>query len=83
LLVTTTLLPLANFWPIMQLVNFLIIFGIIIWATISLHAKSAWNILKALVMTPVSFFLYVALCSVLVALALDVPLSDLMRHRRH
>lgn len=83
LLVTTTLLPLASFWPVMQLVNFIIIFGVIIWATIALHAKSSWNILKALLMTPVAFVLYVALCSVLVALALDVPLSDLLKHRRH
>jgi hypothetical protein len=82
LLVTTTLLPLANVWPAMQFVNFMIIFGVIIWATVSLHAKSTWNILKALAMTPVSFILYVALCSILVAIALDVPLGDLLRHRR-
>lgn len=78
LLIATTLLPLVAVWPVFQFFSFFVIFGVIIWATISLHAKSVWNATKALVMTPVAFLLYVMLCSMLVALMLGVPLHELV-----
>lgn len=78
LLISTTLLPLTVVWPAIQLLNFFIIFGVIIWATIALHHKSAWNVIKALMMTPVSFTLYIVLCSILVALLIGVPLHELV-----
>lgn len=83
LIITSTLLPLSILWPPMQLLNFFIIFGIIIWACISLHHKGAWNAIKAVVMVPVGFTLYVALCSILVALTLGVPLNELLVRPSH
>jgi hypothetical protein len=78
LIVATTLLPLSILWPAMQILNFLVIFGIIIWACISIHGGGAWTSIKAVVMVPVSFVLYVMLCTVLVALMLGVPLSEMV-----
>lgn len=83
LIITSTLLPLSLLWPPMQLFNFIIIFGIIIWACISLHKAGAWNAIKAVVMVPVGFILYVMLCSILVALVLGVPLGELVVRPSH
>lgn len=76
LIVATTLLPLSLLWPAMQLVNFFVIFGIVIWACISLHRRSPWTVVKAVLMVPITFVLYVLLSTVLVALALGVPLDQ-------
>ena len=81
LILSTTLLPLAKLWPVFQLFNFLIIFGVIIYATLSVHNRSAWNAIKAVVMTPAAFMVYIALCTVLVALMLGVPLKEVMVRR--
>lgn len=81
LLLSTTLLPLAVAWPPFQLVNFVVILGVLIWATIALHPKGAWSTIKALLLTPVAFLLYIILCTVLVALLLDVPLAEVLQRR--
>lgn len=81
LLVSTTILPLAAAWPLFQLVNFVVILGMLIWATIALHHKGVWSTIKALLLTPVAFLLYIILCTVLVALLLDVPLTDVLQRR--
>lgn len=76
LLASTTLIPLIKLWPFLQFINFLVIFGLVIWSCIALHERKTWNVIKALVMVPVSFVLYVALCSTLVAVLLGFPLSE-------
>lgn len=78
LMVSTTMLPLYLIWPGVQMLNFLVIFGILAWACIALHPRTVWNIVKAVVMVPVCFLVYIALCSVLVALLLGVPLEALV-----
>ena len=76
LLVATTLIPVIKLWPMLHFVNFIVIFGLVIWACIGLHRRSAWNVIKSLVMVPVSFFLYVFLSSLLVALLLGIPVGE-------
>ncbi len=76
LLAASTLLPLNRLWPVLQVLNFIIIFSIMIWACIALHKRSAWNVIKALVMVPLSFWLYVLLSTVLVALMLGIPIEQ-------
>jgi hypothetical protein len=76
LLVATTLIPLIKLWPAFQIINFIVIFGLVIWACIALHHRSVWNVIKALVMVPISFFLYVFLSSILVALLLGIPIGE-------
>jgi hypothetical protein len=75
LITATLLIPLYQVWPGLQLLGMLTIFGILIAAAIALHRITVWNVVKAVVMVPVTFALYVALCSVLVALLLGVPLD--------
>ena len=77
LLATTTLLPLIKIWPILHLVNFVLIFSIMIWAAIGLHKRSAWGVTRSVIMVPLSFWLYVLLSTVLVSLMLDIPFSEL------
>ena len=79
LITATLLIPLYQFWPGLQLLGMLTIFGILIAAAIALHRITVWNVLKGVVMVPVTFVLYVMLCTVLVALLLDVPLDQLMQ----
>ncbi|MBL7982179.1 MAG: DUF3667 domain-containing protein [Flavobacteriales bacterium] len=79
LIAATLLIPLYQFWPGLQLLGMLTIFGILIAAAIALHRITVWNVVKAVVMVPVTFMLYVVLCTVLVALLLDVPLDQLMQ----
>lgn len=79
LFVTTTLLPLSKLWPAIHFINFFIIFFLLIRSTIALHARTAWNAIKAVLMSPITFFLYVMLCSVVVALILGVPIEELFR----
>ena len=55
LLVSSALLLLTPIWPPIQFVNFFIIFGIIIWACIALHRRSAWTVVKAVLMVPITF----------------------------
>lgn len=81
LIISSTSLPLAKLWPVFQLFNFIVIFGVIIYATLSVHRRSVWNVAKAVMMTPVAFVIYIALCSVLVAMLLGVPLTDLVVKR--
>jgi len=76
LLVASTLLPLTLVWPSMVFVNFLVIIGILIWSSISLHRGSAWAVVKSVVVVPVSFWLYVIACTALVALMLGLPLGE-------
>ncbi|MBK8500189.1 MAG: DUF3667 domain-containing protein [Flavobacteriales bacterium] len=81
LMVATTLLPLNVIWPLMNIVNFLVIMGTLVWATISLHRTGAWTVLKAVLMVPLCFVLYVFSCMVLVALVLREPLAEVFsRH---
>ena len=54
------------------------IFGILIGAATSLHRRTVWNILKAVVMVPATFLLYVLLCTVLVALFLGLPIEEVL-----
>ena len=70
------MLPLNKLWPTLQVLNFIIIFSIMIWASISLHKRSTWSVTKAVVMVPLSFWLYVLLSTVLVALMLGIPLGE-------
>ncbi|MEZ4757564.1 MAG: DUF3667 domain-containing protein [Flavobacteriales bacterium] len=79
LIAATLLIPLYQFWPGLQLLGMLTIFGILIAAAIALHRITAWNVVKAVLMVPVTFMLYVVLCTVLVALLLNVPLDQLMQ----
>jgi hypothetical protein len=81
LIISSTTLPLAKLLPVFQLFNFIVIFGVIIYATLSVHRRSVWNVSKAVMMTPVAFVVYIALCSVLVAMLLGVPLNDLVVKR--
>ncbi len=76
LLVASTLLPLALVWPSMVFVNFLVIIGILMWSSISLHRGNGWAVIKSVVMVPVSFWLYIIACTVLVALMLGLPLAE-------
>ena len=76
LLATTTLLPLIKVWPVLHLVNFVLIFSIMIWAAIGLHKRSAWGVTRSVIMVPLSFWLYVLLSTVLVSLMLEIPLSE-------
>ncbi len=78
LLLSSTLLLLTPIWPQIQLLNFFVIFGILIWAAIALHDQKVWNVVKAFVMVPLCFIAYVVLCSILVALMLGVPLAELV-----
>lgn len=75
LIAATLLIPLYQFWPGLQLLGMLTIFGILIAAAIALHRITVWNVVKAVVMVPVTFMLYVVLCTVLVAVLLDVPVE--------
>ena len=75
LITATLLIPLYQFWPGLQLLGMLTIFGILIAAAIALHRITVWNVVKAVVMVPLTFMLYVVLCTVLVALLLGVPLE--------
>ena len=63
-------------WPVLHLVNFVLIFSLMIWACIALHERSAWNVTKAVILVPLSFWLYVLLSTVLVSLMLEIPLSE-------
>lgn len=83
LLISTSLLPLVVVWPWFHLVNFLVIFGILIWATVSLHPYGIWNTIKALLLTPAVFVLYIILCSLLVALLLGVPVDEVLVRKPH
>lgn len=81
LMIATTLLPFNLIWPLMNIMNFLIILGTLVWATISLHRTGAWTAVKAVLMVPGSFVLYVISCMVLVALVLREPLAEVFaRH---
>ena len=64
LMVSTTLIPLIKLFPSLQLINFFVIFSLIIWACIALHQRTIWNVIKAVVMVPLSFILYVFICTV-------------------
>ncbi len=75
LIVATLLIPFYRVWPPLQVLGFLVIFGILIWAAIALHRRTVWNVTKAVLMVPLTFVLYVLLCIVLVALLLGVPLE--------
>lgn len=79
LIAATLLIPLYQIWPGMQLLGMLTIFGILIAAAIALHRITIWSVVKAVLMVPVTFMLYVVLCTVLVALLLNVPLDQLMQ----
>lgn len=76
LLVATTLLPLTLFFPAMVFVNFLVIIGILIWAAISLHRGSKWSVVKAVLMVPIGFWIYVVMSTIAVAIMLGVPLAE-------
>lgn len=78
LITATLLIPLYQPWPWLQALGMLTIFGILIASAISLHRRTVWNVVKAVVMVPVTFVLYVMLCSVLVAWLLGVPLEALI-----
>lgn len=76
LMVSTTLIPLIKLFPSLQLINFFVIFSLIIWACIALHQRTIWNVIKAVVMVPLSFILYVFICTVIVSLGLGIPLGE-------
>lgn len=79
LLLASTMIPLIKLVPAIQMANFLIIFSMVTWACIALHRRSVRNALKALIMVPSSFVLYVLVCTVLVALLLGIPLDQVFR----
>ena len=54
-----------------------------IWAAIGLHKRSAWNVTKAVIMVPLSFWLYVLLSTVLVSLMLGIPLGEVFVRPGH
>jgi len=78
LITATLLIPLYQFWPGLQVLGMLTLLGILVAAAISLHRSTVWNVVKAVVMVPLVFVLYVMLCSVLVALLLGVPVEALI-----
>jgi hypothetical protein len=75
LITATLVIPLYLVWPQLHLLGMLVIFGILIAAAIALHRITVWNVVKAVAMVPVTFLLYVMVCTVLVALLLGVPLD--------
>ncbi len=76
LITATLIIPLYQVWPALHVLGMLIIFGILIAAAISLHERTVWNGVKAVVMVPLVFMLYVLVCTALVALLLKVPLNE-------
>lgn len=78
LITATLLIPLYQLWPVLQFLGMLLIFGILIAAVISLHKRTVWNVIKAVGMVPLTFVLYVMVCSVLVSWLLGVPLDALL-----
>lgn len=78
LITASLLIPLYRVWPGLQLLGMLVIFGILIAAAISLHRRTWLNAVKAVLMVPVTFMLYVVVCTVLVALLLGVPLETVV-----
>ncbi len=83
LLVATTLLPLTLFFPAMVFVNFLVILGILIRSSISLHPGAAWSVVKAVLMVPIGFWIYVVISTIAVALMLGVPLAQVFARPTH
>lgn len=79
ILLSSCMIPLIKLWPALHLINFVIIFGMIIWAIANLHGSGTVAWVKAVLIVPVSFFLYVLLASLLVAVFLGVPVSALMQ----
>ncbi len=75
LITATLLIPLYQVWPRLHVLGMVVIFGILIAAAIGLHHRSVWNTVKAVAMVPLTFLLYVLVCTVLVALLLGVPLA--------
>ncbi len=72
LITATLLIPLYQVWPGLHVLGMAVIFGILIASAISLHKRTLWNVVRSVLMVPVTFVLYVLLCTVLVALLLDV-----------
>ena len=71
LFITSTLLLLfVKFWPQVQYTTFLVIFSILIWACINLHRRSIWNVVKAVVMVPFTFVIYILVSMLIVAVGL-------------
>ena len=79
LLAVTTLIPVAKFWPWFHSINFLLILGLVSWAAIALHKRTAWNVIKAVVMVPLTFVLYVMFSTALVTIMLGIPLDQVFR----
>jgi hypothetical protein len=75
LIIATLLIPFYIPWPVLQVLGFVVIFGTLLWAIVALHRRTLWNVLKAVVMLPVVYVLYVMLCMALAALLLGVPLE--------
>ncbi len=79
LILATLMIPIIKFKPSFHVVNYAIIFGMLIWSAIDLHRMHWWTVLRGLLMVPISFMVYVVLDTVLVAWLLDVPLELLFQ----
>lgn len=79
LIAATLLIPLAKIYPIFHLLNFVFIFGFITYSITGFHGNSSfWSVLKSLLIAVVTFPLYVIICSIVVAWAMGIPITDLM-----
>ncbi|MBK9176150.1 MAG: DUF3667 domain-containing protein [Flavobacteriales bacterium] len=79
LMVATTLLLFVKLWPPIQLLNFFVILGILMWACIALHRRHAWNVVKAVAMMPVTFVLYIMVSMLIVSMLLHLPVAEVFQ----
>lgn len=79
LVLATLMIPLIKLWPVLHLVNYVIIFGVLIWSVVHLHGGGAWTGVRAVVMVPLSFVFYVLTATVLVAWSFGIPLAELFQ----
>ncbi len=79
LIAATLLIPLAKIFPMFHLFNFVFIFGFISYSIVGFHGKNSfWAAVKAILIACITFPIYVIICSILVAWAMGIPISELM-----
>jgi hypothetical protein len=72
----TLLIVLYRLWPPLNFLGMLVAVGMLVAACISLHRRTAWNVVKALLMVPAAYVVYIILCMVIAAWTLGVPLAE-------
>lgn len=74
--VSTLLIPFYLPFPWLQPLGLFVIVGILIAGCISLHRLSILNVVKALLMLPVTYVIYILICMAIAALVLGLPLGQ-------